>query len=401
MPDGAVRKALLTFAALGLALVACNELEAERHPVEPAPPERAAPARKAVPEATGPVRGEVKGRAFAVEDATLEEGILKLRQGEDFFADLEVTVFLFLDEKDTLPEGRSWGVDCEGGWSSDVPHVHVAWRAGGEDVPKHDSIVCDYTMQLSLGQETADGRIPGRIVLSAPTLQTRIAGTFEAEVEGFVRRDGVVDLSKDDLDVAHHVAGLWLGERAGAPVEVVDHALAWLHNEKPEGRPQAGFAVYRWRPESGGETRVAKLQFEKREGVWTVARALESWQVARAHTNSPRNDVMGALSRRAAARFEEEHVARNGKVPVFVSEVRTTYNPQKGLAETKLRYTLDEDELDGLGWFWSEKTGHEVRYLFRSGPRNPDYKNPDVWELERRLAPGEVVDFKEGRVRAG
>ena len=270
--------------AVALALLPSCEVEVK----EPAPQRFAvntltsasASARIDAPIPDRPATGTIHGHPFVPEGATLKEGILTLRSGEDFFPDLHVMLFLFLEDDTVVPEGRTWDVACQGGWRAGVPHVHVAWREPGERMPEYASATCGFRLRLELGRETAEETIPGRIELDAPGLGTRLVGTFDAAIEGFRLKDGEVDLSKDDLDVAHHVAAIWLAEESGGPIEVEDHALAWLHTEKPEGRPQVGYSVYWWRPEAGGELRATKLQFEKQEGAWTVSRALSPWQVA-------------------------------------------------------------------------------------------------------------------------
>ena len=58
-----------------------------------------------------PARGAIAGHPFVVEKATMKEGgILELREGEDFFADRSITVFIFEIEAgetpDDSPEGK-------------------------------------------------------------------------------------------------------------------------------------------------------------------------------------------------------------------------------------------------------------------------------------------------------
>lgn len=349
-----------------------------------------------------PVSGSVRGRRFAYEEASIEEGILKLRQGEEFFADLEVTLFLMLDNDSVVPEGKTWNVECRDGWTAGVPHVHIGWRDEGEKLPEHDQAVCGYRLYLDFGHETDQKTLPGELMLESSALETEIAGQFEADIKGFRIKDGRVDLTQDDLDVAHHLARLWLAEKRGGPIEVEDHSLAWLQMESPDGGPQEGYSVYWWRPEGGDDTRISKLQFAKRDGSWRVERELEVWQVGRAHPLSPGADLMESLDRRAAKRFEEEHLAERGSEPVFVTEVRSSYNPKVGLAEVKLRYLLDPERArEAGGLLGGEEHTSLVRYLFRTRADYPAYNEPEAWTLERRLRDGEEVDYREGRVVSG
>lgn len=345
-----------------------------------------------------PAGGEIQSHPFRYESARLREGILKIRQGEDFFADLEVTLFLFLP-KGLVPEGQSWNIDCRGSWSQGTPHVHVAWREEGDKHPHHESVTCDYQLWLEFGQESSAGLLPGCIGLNVPELGTRVVGCFDATVEGFRVKNGEVDLTKDDLDVAEVVALRWLEAKVGKPVELVDRGLGWIHTEAPKGRSQAGYSVYWWRTRGFEKTRATKLQFEKRSGVWQVAHEVPLWRVAAANPNSMRQDLMASLDRRAARQFQTDHLATRGKTPVFVAQVRSSYNPVSGLAETVIRYALDEAKARNLDrLFGDTESGLTARYLFRTEAKHPGYKNPDAWHLERRLRPGELVDFKTGSV---
>jgi hypothetical protein len=351
------------------------------------------------PNSPSPVRGQIQGQPFRYERATLREGILKLRQGEEFFADLELTVFLFLDEKGVIPEDRVWNITCETGWRGGYPHIHVARRKDGKKPPEHASVTCDYALRLEFGKETAQGSLPGTIALRAPSLGTHVVGSFEATIKGYRLKEGQVDLTQDDLDIAAVVAKRWLSARVGEPVELVDRGLGWIHTEAPEDRPQAGFSVYWWRPRNGRGTRVAKLQFEKRHGTWQVVNSLEPWQVAAARPNSPRRDLMASFDLRAARRFEQEHLAAHGTAPVFVGRVRSSYNPKSGVAETVLDYALDEKRARRLGrLFPKDSSAMTVRYLFRTTAGCPACNEPESWRLERRLADDEVVDFKTGNL---
>lgn len=382
--------------SLALLLVACGA-EAPHGVAGTSPP--AAPVAFDGPIPDRPASGTLRGRDFTPEAATLEEGILKLRSGEDFFPDLEVKLFLFLEDDSIVPEGRAWEIDCTGRWRAGVPHVHVAWREPGERMPEYASTTCHYTLRLELGRETDAGTIPGRIALDTPGLGTQLLGSFEAGIEGFRIKDGRVDLSQDDLEVAHHLAALWLAGEHGGAVEVTDRAFGWLHKEKPEGRPQAGYSVYWWRPEAGGRTRLAKLQFEKRDGTWAVSRALAPWQVAAAHPISPRDDLSSRLEQRAAQRFEREHEQASGKVPIFAFEVTSGHNPKVGLAEVTVRYLTEADQARGLGRRHGDRESMpRIRYLFRTDAGYPRYNEPEAWTFERRLRDDEAVDFKRGRV---
>ena len=122
--------------------------------------------------------GKIHGEDFTVENAKINAGILTLRQGEDFFADREVMIFLFLG-KDEKPGGKTFHISKESNVS--VPHIHMKWKEKNKNVPKTQIFIKDYVMRLELG--TREGRkLPGKIYLALPdTLKSFVAGRFVAE----------------------------------------------------------------------------------------------------------------------------------------------------------------------------------------------------------------------------
>jgi tetratricopeptide (TPR) repeat protein len=131
-----------------------------------------------IPDATA--SGKLHGRDFTVENAKIENGILSLRQGEDFFADNEVMIFLFLKEGETL-DGKTYNVSSDHGFG--VPHIHMKWRPEGKDLPETEMFMKDYAMRLELGKR-GDEVLPGKIYLSLPDdLKSFVAGTFKADIK--------------------------------------------------------------------------------------------------------------------------------------------------------------------------------------------------------------------------
>ncbi len=124
--------------------------------------------------------GKIHGEDFTVENAKINAGILTLRQGEDFFADHEVMIFLFLREGEK-PDGRTFHVSKENNVS--VPHIHMKWKEKNENIPETETFVKDYVMRLELGAREG-GKLPGRIYLALPdTLKSFVAGRFDAEMK--------------------------------------------------------------------------------------------------------------------------------------------------------------------------------------------------------------------------
>lgn len=96
-----------------------------------------------------PVTGKVAGNDFTYEHAILENGWLTIRQGQNFFADAEVKIVLFLKNGDDAEaEGKTYSAPASGGGTT--PHLHLAWQENGER--KIGSMAGDYTMKLTFGK---------------------------------------------------------------------------------------------------------------------------------------------------------------------------------------------------------------------------------------------------------
>ncbi|MFC1699834.1 hypothetical protein ACFL1I_07785 [Candidatus Omnitrophota bacterium] len=126
-------------------------------------------------------QGIIHGRAFTCEQATLDQGsILHLRQGQDFFADLELMIFLFLKKDETI-ENRTFDITKTTGFDS--PHIHMKWKPEDQTTPETAIFMEDYAMRLEFGGQT-DGKLPGKIYICLPDEEkSAVAGEFLAEVK--------------------------------------------------------------------------------------------------------------------------------------------------------------------------------------------------------------------------
>jgi tetratricopeptide (TPR) repeat protein len=128
--------------------------------------------------------GKIHGHDFIVEDAKLENGILTLRQGKDFFPDYGVMIFLFLKEGEEI-EQKVFNVSSD--QRSGSPHIHMKWKPKGKDIPKTQMFMKDYAMRLQFF-EKEEGKLPGKIYLSLPDeMKSFIVGRFTAAVEESVK----------------------------------------------------------------------------------------------------------------------------------------------------------------------------------------------------------------------
>jgi len=134
--------------------------------------------------APGTAAGKIMGYDFTVEEATVQKqnGILHLKQGEDFFADREMIIFLFLNQESVAGKTFTITPDQE---AITKPHIHLRWKTGEADTPQSDVVMDDYTMQLSFDQIRGDS-VTGRIDLSIPgESETFVKGKFTATVKEY------------------------------------------------------------------------------------------------------------------------------------------------------------------------------------------------------------------------
>ena len=124
--------------------------------------------------------GMAHGVRFQVENASIQNGILTLRQGKDFFANQEFMVFTFLKPSEPL-DGKTLLVKPNDGLG--VPHIHFRYRIADQGVPEIEIFMKNYTMKVEFGA-ASDHKIPGKIYLCLPDREKSfVAGAFEADVK--------------------------------------------------------------------------------------------------------------------------------------------------------------------------------------------------------------------------
>jgi hypothetical protein len=127
------------------------------------------PAAVRMPEA--PATGVIHGEAFTCEQATLQNGILELKEGKALNSERQVTLFLFPKGGERLA-GKKYAVSANSTGMN--PHVLLRWPNG------NSSQTDNYCLRLEFG-EIRNGKVPGKIYLElSEPRQTRIAGTFTA-----------------------------------------------------------------------------------------------------------------------------------------------------------------------------------------------------------------------------
>lgn len=155
--------------------------------------------------------GKIHGREFTPDKVQLERGILTLSQGNDFFPDLAVKIFLFLDEGDK-PEGKTYRVAAKRSFGARSPHIHLQWKETGKRVPQTEVFTDGYVMKLEFGK-VSRGKLPGKINLRLPdTARSRVSGTFAIDLGGATKVPGTAHIS-GSITVPSRSKGLdiWVG----------------------------------------------------------------------------------------------------------------------------------------------------------------------------------------------
>ena len=244
------------------------------NPDSSTPPEK--PAEAAIP--NKPVTGRIKGQPFLIGRAVLNNGKLELRQGEDFFADRDITVSL--PRQDSYAN-RTISVSESSGF--DAPQISISYKVEGKNLPESEFISSPYRMQLEFGTPTEVG-IPFGIDLSIPgSPQTQAKGQFFAAFTEVRVVDGKVDLTLDTFDTLRFAARTWLKQnRAEQLPSLGDDFGVSIASFGEPAYLTTGFVGFEMTDTSGSVAPV-KLQLLKDEKGWRVINALKESEINPAH----------------------------------------------------------------------------------------------------------------------
>ena len=142
-----------------------------------------------------PARGSVGGQEFTVQEAKMENGILELREGKDFFPDKSLKIFMFLEEGATA-EGRKFRISPKQEFGGPQVHVHMQYKpAGDQGFGETEMFIDKFAMILEFGRKQA-GKIPGRIYVSLPDkLKSFVAGTFAVVLDDETSEPGTGEIA--------------------------------------------------------------------------------------------------------------------------------------------------------------------------------------------------------------
>ena len=128
-----------------------------------------------------PAAGRISGQDFTVERASVQGGIITLRQGQDFLPDRSMTIFTFMKEGESLA-GKTYDLSPANSdlFTGTKPHIHISWKPEGATSSTNKGYTTGYALKLQLGAASADGTIPAKIYACLPDDQkSYVAGTFD------------------------------------------------------------------------------------------------------------------------------------------------------------------------------------------------------------------------------
>lgn len=160
-----------------------------------------------VPELQIELGGELNGQRFAPQTAELIDGVLTLREGQDFYACRELSIRLPSQPSgplklDVLPQDRN-----------DLPVIELSWLLPEQDLPEARRITHGYSLRLDL-VPVAPNRMVGDFHLVLPSrFKTSLSGRLELYTDRLRYRDGRLDTGFDSRETLEKVIEDYLQRR--------------------------------------------------------------------------------------------------------------------------------------------------------------------------------------------
>lgn len=153
------------------------------------------------------LRGQLNDQPFSPQYAELVDGVLSLREGEDFFARREVTIRLPVGSKaplrlDVLPTD-----------TGPLPEVEISWLLPEQDLPEARRLHRGYTLHLDL-QALPPNRLQGGFhLVLPPSFKTGLSGHLELFSDRLRYNNGRLDTSFDSRETLARVIEDYLQRR--------------------------------------------------------------------------------------------------------------------------------------------------------------------------------------------
>ena len=151
--------------------------------------------------------GEMNGQRFNPQQAELINGVLSLREGQDFYARRELIIRLPEQpdgavKLDVLPQDRQA-----------VPAIEMNWLLPEQDLPEARLIQRGYSLHLDL-QPVGKNKLAGDFHLGLPArFKTSLSGRLEVYTDRLRYRDGKLDARHDSRETLHYVIEDYLQRR--------------------------------------------------------------------------------------------------------------------------------------------------------------------------------------------
>lgn len=145
------------------------------------------------------LRGELNGEPFAPQQAELIDGVLSLREGQDFFAlrELNIHVPVMADGSvrlNVLPTD-----------AQPLPEIEISWLLAEHDLPEARRLNHGYTLFIDL-KPVAPNKLQGDFHLVLPAqFNTTLSGKIELFTDQLRYIDGQVDRHFDSHDSINYV----------------------------------------------------------------------------------------------------------------------------------------------------------------------------------------------------
>lgn len=153
------------------------------------------------------LRGKLNGLPFQPQQGELIEGVLRLREGMDFFALRELTIRL------PQPVSGPVRVDVLPQDTGTLPEVELSWLLPEQDLPEARRLARGYTLHLDLRPEAPNRLIGDFHLVLPPRFKTSLSGRVELYTDRLRYRDGRVDRSFDSRDTIAYVLRDYLQRR--------------------------------------------------------------------------------------------------------------------------------------------------------------------------------------------
>ena len=153
------------------------------------------------------LHGQLKGEPFAPQEGELVDGVLSLREGQDFFARRELSIR-------GLPVGADGlRLDVLPDDPGQLPEVELSWLSPDQELPEARQLKGGYTLHLDLHPEEPN-RLVGEFHLVLPAqFQTTLTGKVELFRNGLRYQQGKVDRTVDSADTLSYLITDYLQRR--------------------------------------------------------------------------------------------------------------------------------------------------------------------------------------------